>query len=124
MNNQPTTVADAPQAGQDASEEAHLEESMQRLKLLHNKARELRDAIPRMIDPLISKHPSPDAMFAAFMRSVSDAQAEVKEFTDLMRDDTSQQVLALAEKSRENDPMGIKPWRHKDHPSWFRLDKD
>lgn len=62
-----------------------------------------------------------DVMFAAFMKSVNDAQADVKEFTELMRDDASKEVFAQAQKSREQNPAGVKPWRHKDHPDWFTM---
>ncbi|KAK7408086.1 hypothetical protein QQX98_009741 [Neonectria punicea] len=110
------------QGGQDVWDEARLEEAMQRLKLLHIKVRELRDTIPRMIDPLIQKQPSPDVMFASFMKSVNDQQASVSQFTELMRDDISKEVFAQADKSRDQQPMGITPWRHKDHPDWFRMD--
>ena len=100
-----------------------------------------------MIDPLIQKQPSrmdilctpsrhalllalvelmhltlADIMFAAFMKSVNDEQASVNQFTELMRDDTSKEVFAQAAKSRDQKPMGITPWRHKDHPDWFRMD--
>ncbi|KAH7000249.1 hypothetical protein EDB80DRAFT_723484 [Ilyonectria destructans] len=85
-------------------------------------ARLLRETIPKMIDPLIQKQPSPDIMFAAFMKAVNDAQANVKEFTELMRDDISKDVFDQAAKSREANPMGITPWRHRDHPDWFRMD--
>ncbi|KAH7144484.1 hypothetical protein B0J13DRAFT_45893 [Dactylonectria estremocensis] len=122
MDHQPTTKTEAPQGGQDVSEEARLEEALQRLKLLHIKARLLRETIPKMIDPLIQKQPSPDVMFAAFMKAINDAQANVKEFTELMRDDTSKDVFAQAAKSREGNPMGITPWRHRDYPDWFRMD--
>ncbi|KAF7549118.1 hypothetical protein G7Z17_g6601 [Cylindrodendrum hubeiense] len=122
MDQQPTTNAEAPEGGRDVSDEARLEEAMERLKLLHIKARLLRETIPKMIDPLIQKQPSPDIMFAAFMKAVNDAQANVNEFTELMRDDISQDVFAQADKSREEKPMGITPWRHRDHPDWFRMD--
>lgn len=65
-----------------------------------------------------------DAMFNAFVKAVNDAQMDVKEFTELMRDETSKQVFAQAEKSRQENPLGIKPWRHKDHPDWFKMDKE
>ncbi|PHH85245.1 hypothetical protein CDD83_709 [Cordyceps sp. RAO-2017] len=77
-----------------------------------------------MIEPLVQKQPSPDVMFYAFMKAVNDAQAEVKEFTDLMKDEESTQVFAQADKSREDNPFGIKPWKHKDHPDWFKMDKE
>lgn len=63
-------------------------------------------------------------MFAAFMKGVHEAQANIKEFQDLMKDDKSQEVFAMADKSREENPFGIVPWRHKEHPNWFNLDKD
>ncbi|KAH8670011.1 hypothetical protein BGZ61DRAFT_113503 [Ilyonectria robusta] len=122
MDQQPTMAAEAPEDGRDVSDEARLEEAMQRLKLLHIKARLLRETIPKMIDPLIQKQPSPDIMFAAFMKAVNDAQADVKEFTELMRDDITKDVFDQAAKSREANPMGITPWRHRDHPDWFRMD--
>lgn len=122
MDDQPTITAEVPEGGRDVSDETRLEEAMQRLKLLHIKARLLRETIPKMIDPLIQKQPSPDIMFAAFMKAVNDAQANVKEFTELMRDDISKDVFDQAAKSREANPMGITPWRHRDHPDWFRMD--
>lgn len=65
-----------------------------------------------------------DVMYAAFLRAVNEAQANVKEFTELMRDEKSREVFAMADKSKEENPFGIKPWRHQDHPNWFNLDKD
>ncbi|KJZ76216.1 hypothetical protein HIM_04298 [Hirsutella minnesotensis 3608] len=118
-------VADGPVSGDPQSmDEAQLDRAMKRLKLLHIKSRLLRDTIPRMIEPLVHQQPSPEFMFNAFMKAVNEAQAEVKEFTDLMRDEESKQVFAQADKSREENPFGIKPWRHKDNPDWFKMDKD
>lgn len=63
-------------------------------------------------------------MYAAFMKAVADAQGNVKEFADIMRDEKSKEVFTMADKSREENPFGIKPWRHKDHPNWFNMDKE
>jgi hypothetical protein len=109
----------APDAEWD---EARLEQAMQRLKLLHFKARMLRDTIPKMIRPLVKQQPSPDARFAAFTKAVNDAQVSVAQFAELMKDATSQEVLEYAKKSREERPYGIKPWMHSEHPDWFTLD--
>jgi hypothetical protein len=62
-------------------------------------------------------------MYAAFMKSVNDAQASVKEFAELMKDDTSKAVFDRADKSKEDNPLGIVPWKHKDYPDWFVMDK-
>ncbi|PFH63288.1 hypothetical protein XA68_14940 [Ophiocordyceps unilateralis] len=123
MESKPPTDERAPYDAQSPEEE-QLKRAMKRLKLLHIKARNLRDIIPRIVEPLVQIHPSPDVMFHAFMKAVNDTQAEINEFTELMRDEESKQVFAQADKSREDNPFGIKPWRHKDHPDWYTADKD
>lgn len=123
MENKAPTTADKEAAKQLAEEEQALNLMMQRLKLLHIKERMLRDTIPTMLEPLVQKHPSPDVMYAAFMKAVNDAQAKITDFTNLMRDETSSEAFARAKKSREERPLGITPWRHGDYPGWFDLDK-
>ncbi|KAF4591464.1 ribosomal L34e [Ophiocordyceps camponoti-floridani] len=105
-------------------DEEQLKQAMRRLKLLHIKARNLRDVIPRIVEPLVQLHPTPEIMFNAFMKVVADTQAEITEFTELMRDDESKQVFAQVKKSREDRPNSIKSWRHEDFPHWYDLDKD
>ncbi|KAL6690825.1 hypothetical protein J3F84DRAFT_388278 [Trichoderma pleuroticola] len=123
MENKAPTTADKEAAKQLAEEEQALNLAMQRLKLLHIKERMLRDTIPTMLEPLVQKHPSPDVMYAAFMKAVNDAQAKITDFTNLMRDETSTDAFARASKSKEERPLGITPWRHGDYPGWFDLDK-
>lgn len=65
-----------------------------------------------------------ELLYSTFMKAVNEAQLNVKEFTELMQDDISREVFAMADKSREENPFGIRPWKHKDHPNWFNLDKD
>ncbi|KAJ6439934.1 glutamate-rich WD repeat containing protein 1 [Purpureocillium lavendulum] len=103
MDNKPATD-DSAGAGSQAVDEAQLKEAMKRLKLLHIKVS--------------------DVMFSSFVKAVTNAQNEVKEFADLMRDKESKRALAMADKSREENPFGIKPWKHMDHPDWFTMDKD
>ncbi|KAF4963321.1 hypothetical protein FSARC_8652 [Fusarium sarcochroum] len=128
MSQQPAAQNQAQQApnaaGEEVWDEARLEEAMKRLKLLHIKVRLLSDTIPKMIKPLLQKQPSPDAMFATFMNSVNEAQANIKEVTDLMREDASGEVFAHAKKRREEEPTGIKTWEYYDHPDWFRMDEE
>lgn len=63
-------------------------------------------------------------MFAAFTKAINDAQNDIKEFTELMRDETSRQVFAQTEKSEQAKPYGITPWLHSEHPDWFKLDQE
>ncbi|KAK8922329.1 hypothetical protein VCV18_006383 [Metarhizium anisopliae] len=117
MNHQPGASAGLPVGTSQSMDEAQLNQAMKRLKLLY---------IKRIILGLITNgvpHLA-DIMFNAFVKAVSDAQMDVKEFTELMRDETTKQVFAQAEKSRQDNPLGIKQWRHKDHPNWFKMDKD
>lgn len=105
------------------------------------KARALRETIPKMLDPLVQKHASrmdptqrdtyyaqeltphaaAEALYNAFMKAVTDAQADITDFTELVRDDESKAIFAQALKSQQEDPTDIKSWRHKDHPSWYDL---
>ncbi|KAF5620506.1 hypothetical protein F52700_11234 [Fusarium sp. NRRL 52700] len=125
VQNQAQAQAQAPNAaGQDDWDEARLEEAMKRLKLLHIKVRQLNDTIPKMIKPLVQKQPSPDVMFAAFVNSVNEAQANIKEVTDLMRDEKSREIFAQAKKRKQEEPTGIKTWEYYDHPDWFRMDEE
>ncbi|KAJ2968307.1 hypothetical protein NQ176_g9245 [Zarea fungicola] len=123
MNGQQTS-SNEPVNSDATPNEAQLKEALKQLKLLHIKSRMLRDTIPKMLDPLVQKHPTPEVMYAAFMKAVEEAQGNIKEFTELMRNDKSKEVFALADKSKEENPFGIKPWRHKDHPNWFNMDID
>ncbi|KAL7895059.1 hypothetical protein HDV63DRAFT_406695 [Trichoderma sp. SZMC 28014] len=127
-----SAAPDGDLASQIDAEEKAINLAMKRLKLLHIKAsclacseeRLLRNTIPKMLEPLVQKHPSPDIMYAAFMKSVNDAQGSVKEFAELMKDDTSKAVFDRADKSKEANPLGIVPWKHKDYPDWFVMDKN
>ncbi|KAG5987026.1 hypothetical protein E4U43_005264 [Claviceps pusilla] len=123
MDDRPEAAADM--ISHDAPmDEVQLGQAMERLKLLYIKARLLRDTIPKMLDPLVQKQPSPDALFHSFVKAVTDAQLDIKEFTELMRDEKSKQIFAYVERSRQEDPLGINPWRHKDHPDWLKMERE
>lgn len=64
-----------------------------------------------------------EQVFSTFKAAVVAAQTEIKDFGELYNSDESSKVLEQARKSREAEPNGIKPWRHKDDPDWFVLDK-
>lgn len=53
------------------------------------------------------------------MKAVTDAQSDITDFTELMREDESKAMFAQAIKSHQEDSTEIKPWRHKDHPGWY-----
>lgn len=61
--------------------------------------------------------------FKAFKVAAEGAVTDVKEFTELMKDEESQKVFAQARQSEQSDPADIKTWRHKDNPDWFSVSK-
>lgn len=61
--------------------------------------------------------------FKAFKNAAEGAVNDVKEFTELMKDEPSRKVFEQVQKSEQNDPVDIKTWRHKDNPDWFSTPK-
>ncbi|KAH8673714.1 hypothetical protein BX600DRAFT_508951 [Xylariales sp. PMI_506] len=106
----------------DAWTEEQIEEALSRLKLLHIKSRELRTIVPRMLEPLATKHTSPQDVLRSFQAAVTNASTELSDFRALYTSEESKKVLEQAKKSREADPKGIKPWRARDHPDWLDIE--
>ncbi|KXJ88790.1 hypothetical protein Micbo1qcDRAFT_166230 [Microdochium bolleyi] len=103
-------------------EELQLEQALKHLKLLHIKSRGLRYTIPSMLETVTAPG-TPEQVFANFKTAITLAQTEIKDFGELYNSEESRKVLEQARLSREAEPTGIKPWRHKDDPNWFFLDK-
>ncbi|KAI1851381.1 hypothetical protein JX265_000385 [Neoarthrinium moseri] len=99
--------------------EEQLEEALEKLKLLHIKSRELRTTVPRMLEPLGTKHASRQDALTSFQTSIASAATELRDFRTLYTSDESKKVFDQAKKSRQAEPKGIKPWRARDHPGWL-----
>ncbi|SPQ26093.1 6d3ccb14-ee1a-42d0-928e-d950a3592cf4 [Thermothielavioides terrestris] len=95
-------------------QEEKLEEMLDRL----NQLRHLRSALQRMLAPLTTKQPSPQAAFAAYMQSVDRANKEVASFREALVGLHSDGVFAQAGASQKANPKGIKAWRARDDPDW------
>ncbi|KAK2628484.1 hypothetical protein QTJ16_001587 [Diplocarpon rosae] len=138
-NGQP--VAPALEGKEDVGEEEQLEQALKTLKEMHiqvsqtsylviiqnlnlipEQLRGLRTTIPRLIAPLTSKQPSPEALFRGFSDSANLANQEVQEFRRLMTDEKSVEVMEQARRSRAANPRGIKPWRVTEHSDWLTRD--
>ncbi|KAM7200230.1 hypothetical protein V8F33_003948 [Rhypophila sp. PSN 637] len=122
-NNQMAGVAPGAAASAAANkdiidDEERLEDAMEHLKELHLQLRQLRSAIPRMLSPLYSKHPSPEAYFSAFNQSVADTRKEVQDFKEALTGEETNKILRHVAASRRAKPAGIKPWRYSDDPEW------
>ncbi|KAL2068117.1 hypothetical protein VTL71DRAFT_16215 [Oculimacula yallundae] len=103
-------------------DEERLENAMKTLKEMHIQLRGLRTTIPRLISPLTTKQPSPDALFREFSKSVNTANQEVQEFRRLMNAEDSIKVMEQARKSRAENSKGIKLWKATEHPDWLNKD--
>ncbi|ROT42058.1 hypothetical protein SODALDRAFT_318822 [Sodiomyces alkalinus F11] len=114
--------AAAASTNQGSWDEERLRDAMEHLKLLHIKLRDLRTTIPRMLQPLTEKQPSPEALFHSFSDSVNNSYKEVQEFTEMKKDAKTRQILEHAAQRRKEEPQGIKLWRSKDHPDWMTID--
>ncbi|KAL2155824.1 hypothetical protein VTH82DRAFT_566 [Thermothelomyces myriococcoides] len=111
-----------PAAKESAEEEQHLEDMLARLDELHLQLRQLRSALPRMLEPLTVKQPSPQAVFAAFMQSVNNTNKEIANFKAAYESLLADNQFQKAQSSQKG--LGtIKQWRATEHPDWADPDK-
>ncbi|KAK4200532.1 hypothetical protein QBC40DRAFT_279838 [Triangularia verruculosa] len=120
-SNHPTQAQPAKDSAQQ--EEERLEDALYQLNQLHLQLRRLRSALPRMLEPLNTKQPSPEAMYAAFMQSVESTTKELGSFRDALTSQEIRAIMAKANASQKKDPKGIKPWRAMDDPFWADPDR-
>ncbi|RFU24033.1 hypothetical protein B7463_g12303, partial [Scytalidium lignicola] len=108
---------------EDVWDEQRLEDALKTLNEMYIQVRGLRTTITRLIAPLTSKQPSPEALFRGFSKSAVSANQEVQQFRRLMSDEESQRILEHAKQSRAANPDGIKPWLVTDHSDWLKRGK-
>ncbi|KAI1268425.1 hypothetical protein F5Y18DRAFT_375337 [Xylariaceae sp. FL1019] len=115
----------------ETPEEEQIKQALKHLDHLHVKCRGLRTTLPRMIERIMpealpsdikSSKKSQEQVVAMVKAQVQAAGNEIKDFRTLYTNEESKKVLEQAQKSREANPKGIKPWRYKDHPDWWDPD--
>ncbi|OHE91530.1 hypothetical protein CORC01_13179 [Colletotrichum orchidophilum] len=121
-NNGPSIKSEPGTQDAEVWDEERLEQALDELKLLHIKLRGLRTTIPRMMEPLSIKQPSPQITFQSYMESVAAAKKEVQDFQDLRKSDKVTDIMEHATQRRKEEPNGIKAWRVTDHPDWTTTD--
>ncbi|KAK4186633.1 hypothetical protein QBC35DRAFT_265480 [Podospora australis] len=112
-NNQPQTGKD----GQSAEEEK-LEDALHHLNKLHLQLRQLRSAPIRMLEPLTTKQPTPEAMYATFTQSVENTHKELASFRDSLNHAETRAVFLRVSDSQKRDCKNLKQWRARDDPNW------
>ncbi|AEO57381.1 hypothetical protein MYCTH_2303475 [Thermothelomyces thermophilus ATCC 42464] len=122
-NSNPSLSLKQPPAAKDsAEEEQQLEDMLARLDEVHLQLRQLRSALPRMLEPLTVKQPSPQAAFAAFMQSVNNTNKEVANFQEAYYSLITDGLFQRARPGQKS-PRSLKQWRATEHPDWADPDK-
>ncbi|KAK4150547.1 hypothetical protein C8A00DRAFT_17949 [Chaetomidium leptoderma] len=109
-----------PTAKDSLQEEQELEDALYRLDQL----RRLRSALPRMLEPLMTKHPTPQLAFAAYMQSIDSTNKEVASFQEAVHALNADGVFTKAHASKKASKGNkIKQWRASEHPDWASPDR-
>ncbi|KAH6627599.1 hypothetical protein F5144DRAFT_576371 [Chaetomium tenue] len=123
MADNASTKQQAPATAKNgASEEEQLEDMLYQLDQVHLQLRRLRSALPRMLEPLMVKQPSPQAAYAAYMQSVESTHKEVSSFQEAILRLQTDGVLNRARTGQKN-LKGLKQWRASEHPDWADSDR-
>ncbi|CAL8581366.1 hypothetical protein XPA_007065 [Xanthoria parietina] len=99
--------------------EAHLESSMAQLQEMHARLCKLRDAVSRLVDPMLVQQNSPEDLYNDFARNVNRTQADVQELTRLVRSERSKEIFERAAESRAQNGGDIRGWRVTEHEDWL-----
>ncbi|KAI4144760.1 MAG: hypothetical protein L6R39_004044 [Caloplaca ligustica] len=99
--------------------ESQIESALARLQEMHAQLRYLRDAIPRLIDPLLTQQPSPEDLYNNFAANVTAIRSDVKNFSESFRDDEYRELLKKAEDIRAQSSEDIPAWRVTEHEDWL-----
>ncbi|KAL2132499.1 hypothetical protein VTI74DRAFT_3742 [Chaetomium olivicolor] len=111
------------QGGQGPLDEQQLQEMLSQLDQMHLQLRQLRSALPRMLEPLMIKQSSPQATYAAFLQAVESTNKEITGFREAVVRPTSRDIFKTAVSSQSVNPKGIKQWRARDDPDWANPDR-
>ncbi|KAI4176282.1 MAG: hypothetical protein LQ343_001020 [Gyalolechia ehrenbergii] len=116
------TVAAAPitPAEEDTGwNEAQIESALGRLQEMHVQLRHLRDALSRLVDPMLIHQPSPEDLYTIFATNVTTIRSDVEDFANALRDERHKEILKQAHESRIQSDEDIRGWRVTEHEDWF-----
>ena len=92
-----------------------------RVKLTMRKLRRLRDAVPSIIRPMHADHPSPETVYDELSKAATGAVDHIHRFSELLRDERSQDILYHARETWSRKGDGVMNWLVSHHADW--LDK-
>ncbi|KAL8790787.1 MAG: hypothetical protein Q9213_000411 [Squamulea squamosa] len=100
-------------------DEARIESSMAHLQNMHARLTHLRDAVSRLVNPMLVQQTSPEELYANFAKNVTKTQTEVQDFTKLFKNDKSNETFERAAESRLQNSENIRGWRVTEHEDWL-----
>ena len=83
--------------------------------------RDLREAIPKVMDSVLIDSTSPDQLHSSFSQAANGAAQAIKHFTQLVDDSKTKEVMEKARQSRMNNGEGITGWKVTEHQDWLNV---
>ncbi|KAL9051172.1 MAG: hypothetical protein Q9206_004802 [Seirophora lacunosa] len=90
---------------------------------MHIQLRHLRDAVPRLIEPMLIQQRSPEDLYTTFAKSVTTIRSDVNTFTAACREDSYQDILRRAAESRTQNSDDVPAWKVTEHEDWLDVRK-
>ncbi|KAL8960283.1 MAG: hypothetical protein Q9193_002989 [Seirophora villosa] len=103
--------------------EAEVQSALARLHHMHIQLRHLRDAVPRLIEPMLIQQRSPEDLYTTFAKSVTTIRSDVNTFTAACREDSYQDILRRAAESRTQNSDDVPAWKVTEHEDWLDVRK-
>lgn len=88
---------------------------------MHHQLRHLRDAVPRLIDPMLVQQPSPEDLYTSFASNATAIRSNIKDFSKSFQDDSCTEIFKKAEESRARSNEDIPGWRVTEHEDWLDI---
>ncbi|KAL8646839.1 MAG: hypothetical protein Q9210_005904 [Variospora velana] len=116
-------VSDPPASMENEWNEAEVQSALARLHDMHIQLRHLRDAVPRLIEPMLVHQRSPEDLYTTFATSVITIRSDLKAFSAAYQEDRYQEVLKRAAESRVQNNEDIPAWKVTEHEDWLDVRK-
>lgn len=113
---------DEPASALEAEwDEGRITSSLDQLQNMHIQLRQLRETMPRLVEPLLAHHASPEDLYSNYSTCTLETAKAIKSLTKFMQEPNSQETLKKAKSSRAAQPEGIRPWMVTEHPDWLEV---
>ncbi|KAL8725906.1 MAG: hypothetical protein Q9181_006242 [Wetmoreana brouardii] len=116
-------MSEAPTHPETEWSEARIESAMARFHEMHAQLRHLREAVPRLIDPMLVQQTSPEDLYSTYATNVTVTRSDVNDFSKLYSEDATRELFRQAEKSRAENSEEIRGWKVTEHDDWLDLSR-